>query len=174
MSALDAVNAVCDRLKTVPGVGPNVYNMLREAKTDAEFQALFIDAVTDPANKIIRAWRVTRTATQGRDEVMNAMSRTHTVEISGFRSYHDGVSEPEFQGVIEAISDAFDPLGENGSAVRRFVSAQYPQGQFDWSGPLQIMGPRLGTLGSALVHAVIINCPGTCASARARLRCKRW
>jgi hypothetical protein len=157
MSAIDAVDAVWNRLKAVDGVGPNVYNMLREAKTDLEFQQMFVDS-TDPANKIIRAWRVTRTATESRDEVISAMSRTHTVEISGFMSYKDGVSEPIFQELIETICAAFDSYAD-GSARRRFVDDAHPTGQFDWSGPMQVMGPRLGTLGNALVHAVILTYP---------------
>lgn len=159
MSAIDAVTAVWMRLKGIDGVGPNVYNMLREANTDAEFKSLFVDAVTDPTKPIIRAWRVTRVGTSGKDSpFMNAESDTHNIEISGFMSYQDGVSEPEFQQVIENIRLAFNPLG-NGSNSRRFVDGTYPQGQFDWSGPLQITGPRLGQLGSVLVHAVLMNYP---------------
>ncbi len=156
MSAIDAVTAVWTRLKTVPGVGPNVYNMLREAKTDLEFQQLFVDATQ--AQKIVRAWRVTRTATQPRDEVMSAMSRTHTVEISGFMSYQDGVSEPIFQQQIETICAAYDSYSD-GSALRRFVSPTYPNGQFDWSGPMQVVAVRLGMLGNVLVHAALLNYP---------------
>lgn len=156
MSAIDAVTAVYDRLKTVAGVGPNVYNMLREAKTDAEFAQIFVDAATDPTKPIVRAWRVTRTATQSRDEVISAMSRTHTVEISGFMSYQDGVSEPIFQQLIETVCAAYDSY-EDGSARRRFVDATHPQGQFDWSGPMQVVGVRLGMLGNVLVHAALLN-----------------
>lgn len=158
MSALDAVDAVWTRLRAVEGVGPNVYNMLRQAVTDLAFKQIFIDAATDPAHPVIRAWRVTRVGSAGKDEALQAMRRTHNVEISGFMAFADGVSEPLFQQVIENISNAFDPL-EGGSSLRRFVSIQYPGGQFDWSGPCQITGPRLGTLGNAVVHAVIINYP---------------
>jgi hypothetical protein len=162
MSALDAVSAVWTRLKTIEGVGPNVYNMLREATTDAAFKAIFVDATTDPTQPIVRAWRVTRVATAGKDSpFMNAESDTHNVEISGFMSYQDGVSEPVIQQVIENIRLAFNPLGADGSAARRFVDVDHPQGQFDWSGPLQIVGPRLGMLGSVLVHAVLMNYPVT-------------
>lgn len=160
MSALDAVTAVWTRLKTIDGVGPNVYNMLREANTDAAFQQIFIDATTDPTHPIVRAWRVTRVGTAGKDSpFMNTEVDTHNVEISGFMSYEDGVSEPEFQQVIENIRLAFNPLSVDGSAVRRFVDANHPQGQFDWSGPLQIVGPRLGMLGNVLVHAVLMSYP---------------
>jgi hypothetical protein len=158
MSAVDAVTAVWNRLKTVDGVGPNVYNMLREAATDLQFNQLFVDATTDPSHKIVRAWRVTRTATQGRDETMAAMSRTHTVEISGFMSYQDGVSEPIFQQLVEDVCTAFDSYAD-GSARRRFVSDTYPQGEFEWSGPTQVLAVRLGTLGSVLVHAALLNYP---------------
>jgi hypothetical protein len=156
MSAVDAVTAVWERLKTVSGIGPNVYNMLRQANTDADFQQLFVDATTDPANKIVHAWRVTRTATQARDEVMSAMGRTHTVEVSGFMSYKDGVSEPVFQQLIEDVCEAFDSYAD-GSARRRFVSVAHPLGQFEWTGPMQVIAVRLGTLGNVMVHAALLN-----------------
>ena len=160
MSAIDAVTAVWNRLKTVEGVGPNVYNMLRQSKTDAEFKQIFVDATTDPANPIVSAWRVTRVATAGKDSpFMNTESDTHDIEISGFYSFKDGVSEPVVQQVIENIRLAFNPLSVEGSAIRRFVDQAHPMGQFDWSGPLQIQGPRLGMLGSVLVHAVLMNYP---------------
>lgn len=159
MSAQDAVTAVWTRLKSVAGVGPNVYNMLREANTDAAFKQIFVDATTDPTKPIVRAWRVTRTATRGLDKEMNAMGRIHQIEISGFMSYQDGVSEPIFQQLIEDISQAFDPLGGNGSALRRFVDGDHPAGQFDWSGPFHIQGPRLGMLRNVLVHAVLMIYP---------------
>lgn len=158
MSAIDAVSAVWTRLKDVNGVGPNVYNMLREAKTDLEFQQIFIDATTDPAHKLVRAWRVTRTATQSADKVMSAMSRTHTVEISGFMSYQDGISEPIFQQLIEDVCAAFDSYAD-GSARRRFVDGGHPYGMFDWTGPMQVVGVRLGMLGNVLVHAALLNYP---------------
>jgi len=156
MSAIDAVDAVWGRLKTVNGVGPNVYNILREATTDVAFQQIFVDA--SQSQKIVRAWRVTRTATQPRDEVIGAMSRTHTVEISGFMSYQDGVSEPIFQQLIEDICAAFDSYAE-GSALRRFVDVNHPQGQFDWSGPTNVVTVRLGMLGNVLVHAALLHYP---------------
>jgi hypothetical protein len=156
MSAIDAVTAVWTRLKTVDGVGPNVYNMLREANTDAAFQQIFIDAATDPTHPIVRAWRVTRTATQSRDEVMSAMSRTHTVEISGFMSFQDGVSEPIFQQLIEDVCAEYDSYAD-GSARRRFVDTDHPYGAFDWTGPMQVIGVRLGMLGNVLVHAALLN-----------------
>lgn len=159
MSALDAVAAVYNRLKTIDGVGPHVYDMLREANTDAAFKQIFVDATTDPTKPVVRAWRVTRVGTAGKDSpFMNAEADTHNIEISGFMSYQDGVSEPLFQQVIENIRLAFNPLG-NGSNSRRFVDSDHPEGQFDWSGPLQIVGPRLGMLGSVLVHAVLMNYP---------------
>jgi|GEM_PF-6111215 len=160
MNAVDVIDAVCDRIKTVEGVGPNVYNMLRNSITEAQFKQIFFDATTDPANPIVRAWRVTRVGFNDQDEAMNAVRRTHTIEISGFMSYKDGVSEPIFQTLIDAIADAFDPLGGgNGSSLRRFVDAEHPDGRFDWSGPMAASGPRLGTLGNALVHAVVFTYP---------------
>jgi hypothetical protein len=155
MSALDAIDAVWNRLKQVEGVGPNVYNMVRESRTDAEFAQLFIDS-SDPANKLIKAWRVTRSATSSRDDTIGGMSRTHTIEISGFMSYKDNVTEPVFQQLVENVCAAFDSYAD-GSARRRFVDDDHPQGQFDWSGPMQVVSIRLGLLGDKLVHAALLQ-----------------
>jgi hypothetical protein len=87
---------------------------------------------------------------------MSAMGRTHTIEISGFMSYQDGVSEPVFQQLIEDVCAAFDSYAD-GSARRRFVSDAYPLGQFEWTGPMQVIAVRLGMLGSVLVHAALLN-----------------
>jgi hypothetical protein len=155
MSALDAIDAVWTRLKTVDGVGPNVYNMVRESVTTAAFNEIFVDS-TDPANKIIKAWRVTRSATSAQDKSMGAMSRSHTIEISGFMSYQDNVTEPVFQEIVENVCAAFDSYAD-GSARRRFVDDAHPQGRFDWSGPMQVLSIRLGMLGDKLVHAVLMQ-----------------
>jgi hypothetical protein len=160
MSAFDAVNAVEARLAAVAGVGPNVYNMTRAAITDLEFKQIFIDAVTTPGTQIVRAWQVTREATAAKDEEMNAMSRTHQVVMTGFMGFQDGVSEPIFQQLIETVCAAFDTYAQpTGSALRRFVSAQYPNGQFDWSGPTQVEFVKLGMLASVLVHAARLVYP---------------
>ena len=148
MSALTAVAAVTTRLAAVAGVGPNVYNMTRAAVTDAEFRALFVDATTNPAAPIVNAWQVTREGTQAKDEAMNAMRRTHSVVISGFMGFKDGVSEPVFQALVETVCAAFDPYSQ-----RHFG------GQFDWSGPTQVEFVKLGMLGSVLVHAARLVYP---------------
>jgi hypothetical protein len=155
MSALDAIDAVWTRLKTVEGVGPNVYNMVRESVTAAAFNDIFVDS-TDSANKIIKAWRVTRSATSALDKSVGAMSRTHTIEITGFMSYQDSVTEPIFQQLIENVCAAFDSYAD-GSARRRFVDDDHPLGRFDWSGPMQVVSIRLGMLGDKLVHAVLLQ-----------------
>lgn len=160
MSAFTAVEAVTTRLAAVTGVGPNVYNMTRAAITDAQFKAIFVDAVTNPSQPLVRAWQVTREATAAKDEVMNAMSRTHNVVISGFMGFQDGVSEPVFQQLVEDVCAAYDTYEEpTGSALRRFVSEAYPLGQFDWSGPTQVEFVKLGMLGSVLVHAARLVYP---------------
>jgi hypothetical protein len=160
VSALDAVDAVTTRLAAVEGVGPHVYNMTRAAVTDAQFKAIFVDATTNPEAPIVRAWQTTREATRAADENLNAMSRTHQVVISGFMSFQDGVSEPIFQALVESVCAAFDTYAQpTGSALRRFVSEAYPQGQFDWSGPMQVEFVKLGMLGSVLVHAARLVYP---------------
>jgi len=160
MSAETAVAAVTTRLAGVEGVGPHVYNMVRAAITSDQFTAIFVDAVTNPAQPLVRAWQVMREATQAKDEDTNAMSRTHTVVMTGFMGFQDGVSEPIFQALIETICAAFDTYAQpTGSALRRFVSEAFPQGQFDWSGPTNVESVKLGMLGSVLVHAARLVYP---------------
>lgn len=158
MSALTATDAVTARLAAVAGIGPNVYNMLRGAIGDGDFDAIFVDATTQPTQPIVRAWQVTRESTSAKDEVLNAMSRTHQIVMSGFMSFQDGVSEPIFQALVETVCAAFDSYA-NGSELRRFVSEAYPNGQFDWSGPTQVEFVKLGMLGSVLVHAARLVYP---------------
>lgn len=146
MSAGDAVAAVTARLAAVAGIGPHVYDMIRAATTDAQFQQIFVDGTEQ--QKIVRAWQVTRESTAAKDECLQAMSRTHSVVMTGFMSFQDGVSEPEFQALIEAICAAFDPY-----PVRHF------DGKFDWSGPTQVEQVKLGMLGNVLVHAARLVLP---------------
>jgi hypothetical protein len=160
VSAQTAVAAVTARLAGVAGVGPNVYDMTRGTTSDAQFKAVFIDALTNPSAPLVHAWQVTRDATRAADEDLNAMSRTHQIVMSGFMSFQDGVSEPIFQASIEAICAAFDTYAQpTGSTLRRFVSEAFPLGQFDWSGPTQVEFVKLGMLGNVLVHAARLVYP---------------
>jgi hypothetical protein len=164
VSAIDAVTAVWTRLKAVEGIGPNVYNMVRASITDAQFQAIFVNAtpstLNPPQPNIVQAWQVTREATDAKDEVENAMSRTHQVVMYGYMGFQDGVSEPIFQALIEAVCAAFDTYAQpTGSRLRRFVSDEFPMGQFDWSGPTQVESVRLGMFGNVLVHAARLCYP---------------
>ena len=160
MSAIDAVTAVWTRLKTVSGVGPNVYNIVRAAVTDLEFKQIFIDATTNPSQPVVNAWQITREATVPKDLELNAMSRTHQVVMYGYMSFKDGVSEPIFQQLVEDICAAYDSYSD-GSARRRFVSEAFPGGQFDWTGPMQVESVKLGMLGNVLVHAARLVYPVT-------------
>jgi hypothetical protein len=148
MSALAAIAAVCGLLKTVPGVGPNVYDQIRFANDDATFNALFVDAVTDSAAPIVHTWMVEREATPATDEAMQAMSRTHTIVMTGFMAFKDGVSSPVWNTEIEAICAAFLPY-----------SARHFNGQFEWSGPPVVEANRLVFFRSVLCHGVRIIHP---------------
>ncbi len=148
MSAQTAIAAVYALLKTVPGVGPNVYDQIRYAADDLSFKTLFIDATTDPTAPVVRTWMVNREATPSKDEALQAMSRTHNVVMTGFFSFKDGVSSPLWEAQIEAICAAFLPY-----TVRRF------DGQFDWSGPPQVEGNKLVFYGNVLCHSVRIIHP---------------
>jgi hypothetical protein len=164
MSAIDAVTAVWTRLAAVEGIGPNVYNMLRAAITSDEFNAIFVNTtpstLTPPLPNLVQAWQVTREATAAKDEVLNAMSRTHDVVMYGYMAFQDNVSEPIFQALLETVCAAFDTYAQpTGSSLRRFVSEAFPMGQFDWSGPTQVESVKLGMLGSVLVHAARLVYP---------------
>lgn len=145
MSATDAIAAVYALLKTAPNLGPNVYSQVRFAKDDAAFKSLFVDSVTDPAQPTVHAWMVTREATPAADEVMQAMSRTHSIVMIGYRGFQDDVTEPLWQTEIEAIAEIFAHY-----ASRRFSD------QFDWSGPPKVEGVKLVWLGSYLCHTARI------------------
>lgn len=144
MSAQTATEAVYNLLKTVAGVGPNVYDRIRFSNNDLQFNALFKDA-TDPAAAFVHTWMVSREASAARDEAMQAMSRTHTIVMNGFRAFQDPDSEPLWQAEIEAICDAFYPY-----------SARHFGGAFDWSGPPEVQGVKLVFFGSVLCHAARI------------------
>jgi hypothetical protein len=158
VSAIDAVTAVWNRLKTVDGIGPNVYNMVRAAISDEQFQAIFVDAALTPNR--VQAWQVTREATESKDEVLNAMSRTHQVVMYGYMGFQDSISEPIFQQMIEDVCAAFDTYEQpTGSSLRRFVSDAFPLGQFDWSGPTCVESVKVGMFGNVLVHAARLVYP---------------
>ena len=148
MSAITAIAAVYTLLKTVPGVGPNVYGQIRFSNDDAKFKALFVDALTDPSAPVVRTWMVSREASPSKDEEMQAYSRTHNIVMTGFMAFQDSVSEPIWQQQIEAICDVFGAF-----ANRHFG------GQFDWSGPPQAEGVKLVFFGNVLCHAVRIVHP---------------
>jgi hypothetical protein len=145
MSAQTAIAAAYDLLKTVPECGPNVYDQIRYSNDDAEFKALFVDAMTDPANPAVRTWMVNRDASPARDKEMQAWGRTHTIAMTGYYAFKDGVSSPVWEAAIEAVVAAFGPL-----AGRHFA------GQFDWSGPPQVEGNKLVFFGNVLCHSVRI------------------
>jgi hypothetical protein len=148
MSAATAIAAVYNLLKTVAGVGPNVYGQIRFSNDDAEFKALFTDAATNPAAPVVHTWMVSREATPAKDEAMQAMSRTHTIVMTGYRAFKDNVSEPLWQAEIEEICAAFLPY-----SVRHFNN------MFDWSGPPQVEGVKLVFFGSVLCHTARIIHP---------------
>jgi hypothetical protein len=148
MSAQTAIAAVYALLKTVPGVGPNVYDQIRFSNDDATFRKLFVDAVTDPAAPIVRTWMVTREGTPSKDEAMQAYRDTHNIVMTGFMAFQDGVSEPIWQVQIDTIRAIFGAF-----ANRHFGN------QFDWSGPPQAEGVKLVFFGNVLCHSVRIIHP---------------
>jgi hypothetical protein len=139
VSGVDAVAAVVAKLETVSEIG-SVYNMMGSAPDEAAFKARYSDGTK------IHAWEVTREASKGIDnaEAMNAMSRTEHVVIYG------GVSEPIFQALIDSICAVFDPL-----------AGRQLGGEYYWSGPLDVDGPKFARLGNYLVHFVRMTYPVT-------------
>lgn len=145
MSATDAVAAVYGLLRTVSGLGPNVYDQIRFAKDDAAFNAVFVDRVTNPAHPAVHAWMVTWEGSTAGDDFMQAMSRTHSVVMVGYRSFQDGVTDSIWQAEVESIASVFAPY-----AGRQFA------GKFDWSGPPKVENVKLVFLGNVLCHTARI------------------
>jgi len=136
-----AVALVAARLLTVAGIGA-VYNMLGNPTTEASFKARFSDGTK------IHAWEVTREGSTSADEAAQGVSRTQQVVMHGYMSFQDGVTEPVFQALVDAVCEMFDPLSE-----RRFDN------QVDYSGPLQVEGPKFAMKGNYLIHYVRMVLP---------------
>ena len=135
----DIITAVTARLAAVTSA-KNVYSYAREAKEQAAFIALFKD--TTAGN--IHTWMVTRQATVTRDEGVGTYRRIHEIVMMGYMSVNDAAnSEATFQGVIEDVCLAFDPL-----ALRQY------DGAYDWSQPVQVEGPTVLMYSQYLCHAV--------------------
>jgi hypothetical protein len=144
MSVQLAIAAAYDLLKTVAGVGPNVYDQIRFANDDAQFKALFVDATTDPSAPVVNTWMVHRDATSARDKEMQAYGRIHQIVMTGYFAFKDGVSSVPWETTVEAICSAFGPY-----SARHF-------GGFDWSGPPQVEGNKLVFFGNVLCHTARI------------------
>jgi hypothetical protein len=148
MSVQTAIAAIYNLLKTVDGVGPNIYSMIRFSNEDATFNNLFVDATTDPSAPVVHTWMVSREATPAADDSLQATSQTHSIVMTGFLGFKDGVTEPLWQAEIEAVCDAFRPL-----AARRFDNT------FDWSGPPMVEGVKLVMFRNVLCHTARIIHP---------------
>jgi hypothetical protein len=136
VSGVDAVAAVVSKLSAVAGIG-NVYNMLGNPLSEASFKARY-SATENGVTKIL-AWEVTREGSKGVDEEAQAMARTEHVVIYGYMSI--------FQALVDAICEAFDPY-----------SGRHLDG-YDWSGPLDVDGPKFARLGNVMVHYVRMGYP---------------
>ena len=135
----DIVAAVTARVTAVAGV-KNVYNYAREAKEQKQFQQLF----QDPANNKLHTWMITREATETKDDGATCYRRIHRIAIMGYYAVDDlANSEGTFQGLIENVCAAFDPL-----PLRQYGGA------YDWSQPVQVDGPTVLMYGQYLCHAV--------------------
>jgi len=137
----DAVDAVYERFLTIPNVG-KVYNMIRNSISDAQFQQLFVTG-----NQVL-AWQVSCEGSTAQDSESRAMRRIHDVKLYGYMSFKDGTSEPEFLQLLDTIIAAYDPF-----SLRQF------EGKFDWSGPMQVAGPKFAAFGGKMVHFAILSYP---------------
>jgi hypothetical protein len=140
----DIITAVTARLAAVPSAR-NVYSYAREAKEQKAFLELFKDTVAGN----IHTWMVTRQATVTRDEGTGTYRRIHEIAMMGYMSVNDAAnSEGTFQGVIEDVCAAFDPL-----PLRQYPNAEGVP-QYDWSQPVQVEGPTVLWYSQYLCHAV--------------------
>jgi len=138
MPLADIITAVTARVAAVP-TAKNVYSYAREAKEQAASLAIFKDVTAGN----IHTWMITRQATIAKDDGVGTYRRIHEIAIMGYMSVNDKVdSEATFQGVIEDVCLAFDPL-----ALRQYGQV------YDWSQPVQVEGPTVLMYGQFLCHA---------------------
>jgi hypothetical protein len=138
MPLADIIAAVTARVTAVASA-KNVYSYAREAKEQKKFQDLFKDATAGN----IHTWMITRQGTVTRDDGVGTYRRIHEIAIMGYMSVNDAAnSEATFQGVIEDVCLAFDPL-----ALRQYGQV------YDWSQPVQVEGPTVLMYGQYLCHA---------------------
>lgn len=144
MTGTQMAQLVADRIAAaVPAA--KVYNMLADKTNDLDFAKRY------SIGGRIFAFEVTREDSAGNDgETTNAVSRMHGIVAYGWMSYKDGISEPIFQAAMDAITAVFDPPDSN---TRTFA------GQCDWSGPLQVQGPKFGNIGGVLCHFARLTYP---------------
>jgi len=137
----DIIAAVTARVTAVAST-KNVYSYARSAKEQADFLALF----KDPAGPTLHTWMITRQNTGSKDGGVGTYRRIHEIAIMGYYSLDDKAnSEGTFQGIIEDVCLAFDPL-----KLRQYAQT------YDWSQPCQVEGPTVLMYGQYLCHAVKI------------------
>jgi hypothetical protein len=137
----DIIAAVTARVAAVPSA-KNVYSYAREAKDPKVFQDLF----KDQAKGKLHTWMITRQGTKAIDDGVGAYRRIHEIAIMGYMALNDKEnSEATFQGIVEDVCNAFDPL-----TLRQY------DGAYDWSQPCQVEGPTVLMYGQYLCHAVKI------------------
>jgi hypothetical protein len=146
-----AVAAVFAVLQGVQAAGPNLYDQLRFANVDAAFDNLFLDTKTVPGQAYIHAWMTTRDGTATADVAMQAGRAVHTIVLTGYRGFQDGISEPLWQAEVDAIASALFPY--SGRHLETEGSGVY----FDWSGPPKIEGVKLVWFGRYLCHTARIT-----------------
>lgn len=154
MNSKAAIAAVVSVFKGVGGVGPNIYDSIRYTTDPEKQNELFNDNQTVEGQTLaVHAWMLTREATAGSDEMMQAAAATHQIVANGYRVFQDGISEPLWQAEIDAIVTRL--LSYSG----RHLQAEGDDVYFDWSGPPRVEGVRPVFFGNTLCHTARIIHP---------------
>lgn len=136
MSKLDNIRAaIVARMNTVTGIG-QVHDYERFAKAEKDFRLLYESA------GVINGWNVRRVSKRETSPYMGRTIVTNTWQLKGFRSFDDsGRSEIAFDGLVEAVGDAFRADITLGGVVETIHAEDGPAGlQVEDSGPVMFVG----------------------------------
>jgi hypothetical protein len=149
-----AIAAVVSVFKGVAGAGPNIYDSIRYTTDPEKQNELFNDNETVEGQTLaVHTWMLTREATAGSDEAMQAAAALHQIVANGYRVFQDGISEGAWQDELDAI--AAQLLSFSG----RHLQTEGDDVYFDWSGPPRVEGVKLVFFGNTLCHTARIIHP---------------
>lgn len=118
MSASALRTAIKNKVAGVSGVA-NVYDYMRFASHQTAFETLFKSGTT------LHGWMVTRRTMPSSVDTRDTTIRAHGFKIIGLYGVDDATaSEKTFDGLVEAICNAFDADADLGGLVHVSAPAQ--------------------------------------------------